>query len=71
VVSSYEVIHLLYFRGSESKGSELKICAFGLFDDHLEMHTKEIGGRESAGAKRLRLIRIAEGEPIRPAGPSA
>src|SRR5882724_3642569 len=31
-------------------------------NDHLEMHTKEIGGRESAGAKRLRLIRIAEGE---------
>src|SRR5258707_3858831 len=26
------------------------------------MHTKETGGRESPGAKRLRLIRLAEGE---------
>lgn len=26
------------------------------------MHTKESGGRESPGARRLRLIRLAEGE---------
>lgn len=28
----------------------------------LRMHTKESGGRESPGARRLRLIRLAEGE---------